>query len=254
MEQVATQHPTARLVFFEADPFRSPMLDRAKELAAELGVLGHQVLFADWVPPEQWGACLLEADVGLSYHAAHIETHLAFRTRLLDYIWAGLPIVTARGDVLSDLAADQGLGHAVEPGDVQGLAAALIALLADPQARTRRAEAFRQVAEQFRWQQVTLPLQHYCRQPWYAADRERRSSEEWRAVERDQILARAAHTECQLAETEARARHQASQLQAQIDDLTGRLGQCEERFAAAMSGRVMRWMTGFQNALRGTER
>jgi hypothetical protein len=215
-----------------------------------LGVLGHQDLFVDWLPPEQWGACLQEADVGLSFHAAHIETHLAFRTRLLDYIWAGLPIVTARGDVLSDLVAAQGLGCAVEPGNVQALTTALITLLAEPDARIRRAEAFHQATEQFQWQRVTQPLLDYCRQPWHAGDQAERFSGQLQAVDRDQIVARMASAERRLAETEARSRHHAGQLQAQIDDLTGRLGQCEEHLSAAMNGRVMRWMTGFQRALR----
>ena len=44
---------------------------------------------------------------------------------------------------------------------------------------------------------------------------------------------------------------QAGQAQAQIDDLKRRLEQCEGQLAAAMNGRVMRWMTGVQRAGAG---
>ena len=37
---------------------------------------------ADW---------LLDADAGVSAHHEHVETRFAFRTRILDYLWAGLP-------------------------------------------------------------------------------------------------------------------------------------------------------------------
>ena len=146
MEQVSAQQPTARLVFFEAESMARRCWAGRRSLPAELGLLGRHVLFVHWLPPEKWGACLLEADVGLSFHPATIETRLAFRTRLLDYLWAGLPIVTAGGDVMGDLVAAQGLGHVVEPGNVQALAEALTALLVEPDARARRAEAFRQAA------------------------------------------------------------------------------------------------------------
>src|SRR5664280_3299763 len=36
---------------------------------------------------------LLDADVGVSTHFDHVETEFSFRTRILDYLWTGLPIV-----------------------------------------------------------------------------------------------------------------------------------------------------------------
>ena len=51
----------------------------------------------DWVPYEQRGAWLLEADLGVSAHPAHLETRFAYRTRIADYLWAGLPVVTSAG-------------------------------------------------------------------------------------------------------------------------------------------------------------
>jgi glycosyltransferase involved in cell wall biosynthesis len=253
MERVGTRHPTARLVFFESDRHQPPMLDRAKGLAAELGLLGRHVLFADWLPPEQWGGCLLEADVGLSFHPASIETHFAFRTRLLDYIWAGLPIVAAEGDVLSDLVTRHGLGYIVRPGSVEALAQALIALLDEADARQCRGQAFRQIAEHFTWERVIEPLSHYCRQPWQAGDRDQGFYQHWHAAQRDRLLSDAAHAERCLAEAQTQSARQVDQLQAQVDDLTKRLQQSEARFQAAMHGRIMRLLTGIQRALRGHE-
>jgi hypothetical protein len=70
-------------------------------LSRELGLDGRAVFFNDWVPYAERENYLLEADVGVSLHRDHLETHFAFRTRFLDCLWAGLPIITTRGDVIS---------------------------------------------------------------------------------------------------------------------------------------------------------
>jgi len=258
MVQVGMAHPTARLVFFESDRYRPPTAEQAKQLAAELGLLDRQVLFTHWLPPEQWRVCLKEADVGLSFHPASIESHFAFRTRLLDYMWAGLPIVTAGGDLLSEQVAASGLGYAVEPGDAGALARALIALLDEPDARTSRQAAFRQIAEQYRWERVTAPLVRYCQEPWHAGDAGKEASQHWHAADRDRLVSDVANARRQAAQTAtqlqivAAERDQANQradaMQMQLDALGSRLERSEAQFRAAMNGRVMRLMTGVQRA------
>ena len=95
-------------------------------LAEELGLLDRRVFFNEgWVPYDERGAYLLEADVGVSAHFDELEARFAFRTRLLDCIWAGLPIVTSRGDALAEVVEERGLGRAVPPGDVDAYAEAL---------------------------------------------------------------------------------------------------------------------------------
>ena len=50
---------------------------------------------------------------------------------MLDYLWAGLPMVLTRGDSMADLAERQALGGTVDPEDDAGFAAACAALLDD---------------------------------------------------------------------------------------------------------------------------
>jgi glycosyltransferase involved in cell wall biosynthesis/SAM-dependent methyltransferase len=169
MAQVVKQQPRVRLVF---PGTRHPNLDevpdmatrqRAVDLAHELNFTGSHVFFGDWVPYEQWPDYLLEADAGVSLHRDTIETRFAFRTRLLDYFWAGLPMVVSRGDVLADRVAQDGLGYVVDCEDQQQVASALLALLTDPQARARRQEAFSSLRQELTWERVAEPLLHFCR-------------------------------------------------------------------------------------------
>ena len=53
---------------------------------------------------------LLDADLAVSAHFDDVETRFAFRTRLLDCLWAGLPVVTTRGDSLGELIVAGGGG------------------------------------------------------------------------------------------------------------------------------------------------
>jgi glycosyltransferase involved in cell wall biosynthesis len=129
-------------------------------LARELGLEGGRVAFNhDWVPYEERGAWLLEADLGVSAHPAHLETRFAYRTRIADYLWGGLPVVTSSGDVLGDRVEALGLGRAVPPGDDAAFASACADLLANPEpARANVARA----AEDLRWDRVIQPLVDFC--------------------------------------------------------------------------------------------
>ena len=71
----------------------------ARRLADELGLTGTHVIFnEEWVAYDERQNFLLDADIGVSTHLHHVETDYSFRTRILDYLWASLPIVSTTGD------------------------------------------------------------------------------------------------------------------------------------------------------------
>src|SRR5206468_8785633 len=106
------------------------------DLATELGLTGTHVFFNEgWVPYEERQNYLLEADIGVSTHLDHVETAFSFRTRILDYLWASLPIVATEGDSFATLIEAEGLGLTVPAQDVGALETALLPLLDDPARR-----------------------------------------------------------------------------------------------------------------------
>jgi GT2 family glycosyltransferase len=169
--RVLEEVPEAKLYFLGtqlASPnvARMPMAEAVVRRAEELGLAGSSVLFGDWVPYDEREAYLLEADVAVSAAADLAETRLAFRSRVLDYLWAGLPVVATAGDVLSDLVERERLGLVVPPGDVEGLAAALRTLLTDPVLRAGCAERAQAAAERFTWTRAVEPLRRLTAEPW----------------------------------------------------------------------------------------
>jgi glycosyltransferase involved in cell wall biosynthesis len=140
-------------------------------LSKSLGLHDGYVFFNEWVPYEARQDYLLEADIGVSLHLDHVETRFSFRTRLLDYIWAGLPIVTTRGDSISQLVERHGLGRVVDYQDVEGVAEALLGLLSTPALREAHQPHFEQVRGQLTWDRVVAPLVSFCANPCLAPDK-----------------------------------------------------------------------------------
>ncbi|MCB8978078.1 MAG: glycosyltransferase family 4 protein [Ardenticatenaceae bacterium] len=147
-------------------------VEQAMQLSQTLGLTNRYVFFNDWVPYNERQNYLLEADIGVSLHLDHIETRFAFRTRLLDYLWCGLPTVASKGDVLAELLASHGLAKLVTPADTDGVAQAILELLDTPNLRAELAEEFQQIARQFQWDQILQPLIAFCQKPHLAADKQ----------------------------------------------------------------------------------
>ncbi len=148
------------------------MTDRAVRLAEELGLLDRQVFFnSGWVPYAERASYLLEADLGVSAHFDDVETRFAFRTRLVDCLWARLPMVVTRGDALSELVAARELGRVVDFGDVSGWVAAIEALLDDNEAYRRVRRNIEAARTEFVWPRVVEPLARLAAIPGSPAPR-----------------------------------------------------------------------------------
>ncbi|WP_372593544.1 glycosyltransferase [Actinotalea sp.] len=176
VDRLKDRHPEVRLYFLgmkHPNPGVPAMTVafQTQELARELGLTGSHVFFNEgWVPYEQRADYLLDADVGVSTHFHHVETEFSFRTRILDYLWAGLPIVATEGDTFGALIREHGLGRAVPAQDVEALEEALEAMLYDEDASAAAREAVRAFAGQYAWSTVLAPLVEFCRHPRRAAD------------------------------------------------------------------------------------
>lgn len=143
--------------------------EEARRLAEEQGLLDRAVFFGDWVPYADWPGVLLESDLALTLHFDALETRLAFRSRMLDYIWAGLPIIATRGDATSDLVEKYELGVVVDYEDDVGVAEAILRLLEMP--RDAWAARFERARQDLTWERAVQPLVEFCRNPRRAPDK-----------------------------------------------------------------------------------
>ena len=177
IDRLRSRRPQVRLVFMgtrhpNPEVPEMAMAREARRLARSLGIEGTHVFFNDgWVDYDSRQNWLLDADVGVSTHFDHAETAFAFRTRLLDYLWAGLPVVATSGDAFAEMIAREGLGRVVEPEDVAGLEHALYELLSDAAAAASCRASIERVRRAFEWPTTLDPLLRFCREPSRAADK-----------------------------------------------------------------------------------
>ena len=177
--QVLAKHPQARLVFLgtrHPNPLvpMHEMAKKAEALAAEIGEKDRSIIFFEWISYQDREALLHEADAGVALHPIHVETRYSIRTRILDYLWARLPVLVTEGDVTSEWVRQYGLGMVVPPFDPAAVAEALCALLDRPKEAWK--PAFAPLLERFRWSKVVEPLKRYCLEGGYAPDRQERSA------------------------------------------------------------------------------
>lgn len=171
---LAERRPQTKLVFLGTrHPGVEPMgiVKESFDLAAGLGALGNSVIFNDdWVPYEQRGNYFVEANAGVSTHHAHVETEFSFRTRILDYLWAGLPMIVTAGDTFADLIEREHLGIVVPAEDQVALEAALEKVLYDEPFAKAVSDRVAVVREDFRWEYTLAPLRRMANEPRRAAD------------------------------------------------------------------------------------
>jgi hypothetical protein len=134
--------------------------------AERLGLAGRTVFVQPgWTPRDQFHRWLRAADVGISFHKRSLESRFSVRTRLLDYLWAGLPVVATAGDTMGDLTERHGLGMVVPPENDQQLAEVLLALRHSPQQLLGFRQGVEAFAPQWSWDRVCRPLVEFCGDP-----------------------------------------------------------------------------------------
>jgi GT2 family glycosyltransferase/glycosyltransferase involved in cell wall biosynthesis len=168
--------PNVRLYFLglrhpNPDVGEMPITAETTALADELGLTGTHVFFNQgWVPYDDRQNYLLEATIGVSTHLDHVETAFSFRTRVLDYLWAALPIVATAGDSLAEVIDSERIGLTIPAGDVDALEGALFRMIDDDAFRAACRENLTRIAPRFQWSVVLRPLLEFCGDPVRAPD------------------------------------------------------------------------------------
>lgn len=114
-----------------------------------------------------------ESDVGLSIDALHYETIYGTRTRLVEMIAAGLPVITSLGCELSDLLGRRGAGLTFNTGDWRGLGEQILTVAMDQDLCSRMARTALDYAKNdLSFAVTTDPIRNWVQNPQLAPDKE----------------------------------------------------------------------------------
>lgn len=135
------------------------MANEAVELAKKLNLFDRKVFFNfGWTTYEERQNFLLEATIGISLHHEHLETQYSFRTRILDYLWAKLPIISTKGDYFADLISKENLGIVIPQKDSDAVKKAILELIDNPEKQMQIKENISKIIPQFHWNKVVQPI------------------------------------------------------------------------------------------------
>ena len=153
--------PTLRVVF-SANPnaASTPQGTYAEVLAVarEAGWLDRHVFFVPWVAADRRFGLYREATVAVVLHRPRFEAEISLRTRVLDFLGAGLPVVATEGGAMSRQLAQERMGRVVPVGDPAALTEAVGELLASAPLRSELAARGRAWAARRDWDTVLAPL------------------------------------------------------------------------------------------------
>ncbi|UQZ33775.1 hypothetical protein C2I18_09705 [Paenibacillus sp. PK3_47] len=141
--------------------------DKLKEKCEKKGVLNKNVFLGNWVPYNERQNYLLDSDIGLVTHFDSLETRYSHRTRVLDYIWCELPVVSTKGDYLTDeLIVNMKCGVSIEYTNSDQLAAVILKLANDDATISKFSSNMASIKNDLRWQVVMKDLMEYCSSPY----------------------------------------------------------------------------------------
>lgn len=150
------------------------LLGEVEARCRQLGWWGSRVKTLDWVPAERRYDLLRDVDLLVAPHRPSLETRLSLRTRFLDALAAGCPVVTSEGGTMSRLLREHRAGWVAPPGDAEALAEILREVLtADGRLLSERREGARELLRDFTWDRALEPLLRFCRDPRRDETRER---------------------------------------------------------------------------------
>jgi glycosyltransferase involved in cell wall biosynthesis len=133
----------------------------------------HLVRFEPWFRYEERGEYFDRFDAALLTFGQSLETDLSMRTRIFDFLWGGLPVITSSAPGTDTILKRYGAGVVVASDDPRHFADAIVELLGDPAAQSRLREGARRFTSDHQWDILLQPLLRFCRDPHQEPTRER---------------------------------------------------------------------------------
>jgi glycosyltransferase involved in cell wall biosynthesis len=130
------------------------------------------VKFEPWVPYDDRAAFFDRFTLGLLTFRQSIETDLAMRTRVYDYLWGALPIVTSSAPGTDEILLRYHCGSVMKRDDATDFANELAAILGDRATYERMVDGTRSFVAHHQWERTLRPLVEFCREPRFDRKKE----------------------------------------------------------------------------------
>lgn len=123
------------------------------------------ILFEPWSPYDQRAAFYDRFSAALLTFPQSLETDLSLRTRVLDYLWAGIPVITSSARGTDDLIRRYEAGVVIDSLEPAEYASAIVSIIRDERRRESMISGSQRFAADHQWTRVLEPLLAFCRKP-----------------------------------------------------------------------------------------
>jgi glycosyltransferase involved in cell wall biosynthesis len=123
------------------------------------------VRFEPWVPYDERAPFFERFSLALLTFPRSLETDLAMRTRIYDYLWCGLPVITSSAPGTDELLRRHGAGSIIESERPESFAAEIVRILGDRTAYESMRNGACEFVETHQWDDTLAPLRAFCRAP-----------------------------------------------------------------------------------------
>ncbi|HUJ13956.1 MAG TPA: hypothetical protein VL284_09235 [Thermoanaerobaculia bacterium] len=127
------------------------------------------VRFEPWFEYERRGEFFDRFALALLTFRQSLETDLSMRTRVYDYLWGGLPIVTSSAPGTNEILGRYRCGIVVQDESPRAIATALLRAFAEQNALRNGARDF---VRDHQWPAALEPLRDFCRKPLIDANKD----------------------------------------------------------------------------------
>ena len=160
VEEISKERQDVKMVFLGVK-HPNPKIDKMKiveevlSYCKEKDLLDKYIFFNfGWTPYEERAGYLLNSSIGISTHLDNLETRFSFRTRILDYLWAELPIIATEGDSMADLIIKENLGKVVAYKNVKEIKKSILEIIDNDKERELIKNNIRTAKKEFYWDSI----------------------------------------------------------------------------------------------------
>jgi glycosyltransferase involved in cell wall biosynthesis len=154
-----------KVIFMGGNP-RDPTFEKTIQKMAKT-TLQEKLIITGLVPFKKRANYYLSADVAINIPSPTIEDELSVRTRIVDYLWARLPIITPARDEYSQIAVNNGAGFTYEAGNPLSLARTIETIMTKPEKlKQARTEIKKLLEAYFNLKNYIKPLELFIENPY----------------------------------------------------------------------------------------
>lgn len=123
------------------------------------------IRFSDWFSYESRAEVYDRHVAAMLTFPRSLETELSFRTRVLDYLWGGLPVLTSSAAGTDEIVHRYDCGAIVRSDHPEEVASRIVSVLGDEPGYRTMVEGTQRFVSDFQWSDLAAPLVAFCRNP-----------------------------------------------------------------------------------------